>query len=477
MTRQNYGSLRTTGGGRRGSGAWQWMIIGFVFGFGCAAIIGLGLVIANGGSVLDSVFAANRPTQTPFVITNTAPPATNTLPPTEELAATATVAQVQIQAPTPTPAPPTPDPANQVSATPTITIVPTQRTASGQGAQIPALLQGKTTLMQRIDGGTFTMGTDINEVARAVDECVNTWGGRCQLADGQDSSPPHSVTVSPFMMEVTEVTYDQYLAFLNSVDAGMGPNRHRNGCAGTLCIATRNEEPNSNIIFDSVNYRVNPAIVNFPVVGVTWYGAQSYCESIGRRLPTEAEWEHAARGPNNWLYPWGDTFDTTDRARTNRPQEDVANQGPRTVGSYPANANGLFDMAGNVAEWVNDWYSPTYYTQQAQSTQPDPQGPVGGTEKSVRGGSWDTPPFFVRSVHRQSWEPNGNTLWIGFRCVAEIDPNAAIGGTTNTTAPVVVPAAITPASAEESNNAQPTLPPPPAQAGQATPPLATLSPG
>jgi formylglycine-generating enzyme required for sulfatase activity len=153
---------------------------------------------------------------------------------------------------------------------------------------------------------------------------------------------------------------------------------------------------------------------------VTWYGAQSYCEAIGRRLPTEAEWERAARGPQNFLYPWGNLF-TTDNAKTSRPRpDDPSLAGAVAVGSYPTGASlyGMLDMAGNVAEWVSDWYSPTYYTQLTQTGAPvlNPQGPPAGTSKVVRGGSWDTPPFFARSVHRQESEPQNQTLWLGFRC-------------------------------------------------------------
>ncbi len=473
MTRQSYGSLR----GKRGGGAWQWTVIGFVIGFGCAAVVGLALLIAGAGSALDGIFAANRPTQTPIVITNTPLPVTPTPPPTEVLlpSATPTVVQVEIQAPTATP---TTDPALILvvpSATATQAVAPTQPPADQQtaannsgsaaSANIPALLVGKTTPLRQVDGGTFIIGTTPQEVAQAVDECVNVYQGNCQLSYGEDSAPPHNVTIDPFFMEDKEVTYDQYMAFLNS----MGPNSHRTGCQGQLCIATRAEEPNSNVIFDSANYRVNNAILNYPVAGVTWYGASAYCAAIGRRLPSEAEWEHAGRGATNSLYPWGDTFDVT-LARTSRPREEnTALVGPKAVGSYPTGAYSLYDMSGNVAEWVNDWYSATYYTQQASSSSAvvNPQGPPAGTEKVVRGGSWDSVPFFSRSVHRQSAPPNDQKLWIGFRCASNTSGAANTGaGTTSTGASAqAAPIATLPAAAggseEDTTNSQPTLPPPP----------------
>jgi formylglycine-generating enzyme required for sulfatase activity len=259
----------------------------------------------------------------------------------------------------------------------------------------------------------------------------------------------------------------------------MGPNSHRTGCAGQLCIATRAEDPNSNVIFDSANYRVLDVISEFPVSAVTWYGAKAYCEAIGRRLPTEAEWERAARGPENRLYPWGNTF-TTDYAKTSRPKPaDPSLAGAVAVGTYPSGASyyGMLDMAGNVAEWVSDWYSPSYYIQLAQSGQAvlNPQGPPAGTEKVVRGGSWDTPPFFSRTVHRQSAEPQNQTLWLGFRCAQDGTTDTSGGTGVNTT----------PASAStegDNNSSAPTLPPPPVTGATAAPtaettPLATLVPG
>ncbi|NWG16376.1 MAG: SUMF1/EgtB/PvdO family nonheme iron enzyme [Chloroflexi bacterium] len=480
---RNYGTLR---GRRSGGAAWQWIAIGFVVGFGCAAVVGLALVIgaASGtfGEDAAGLLVAGRPSQTPYVITATPVPATPTLPPTEVLVSPTpqpTIGQVEALAPTPTP---TTDPALiQVEPSATPTDAPTEaaaqpgaQVAGGGGAlsAIPDALIGQLTELRLVDGGTFQIGTTAQEVAAAVNECVDVYEGNCLLAYGEDSSPAHNVTIDPYQMEVTEVTYAQYIAFLN----WMGPNSHRNGCDGQICAATRAEDENSNIIFDSANYRVNPFIANHPVTGITWYGARKYCATLNRRLPTEAEWERAARGPQNFLYPWGSTFDTT-LANTSRPRVDAALDGAEPVGTYPlgASAYGMLDMAGNVAEWVSDWYSPTFYTQQAQSAAAiiNPTGPVAGTEKVVRGGSWDAVPFFARSVHRQSFDPASQALWIGFRCAADLDTTApAVQGVN----PV---ATLPPASGSEedtTSNSQPTLAPPPATP-TGSGPLPTLPPG
>jgi formylglycine-generating enzyme required for sulfatase activity len=497
MTRYNVRpNNRRSGGG----GAWQWILIGFVVGFGCAAIVGLVAII---GGLDPAVLAAFRPTPTALVITATPPPFTATLPPTEVLqlqapTATSILDQAAVTLPTSTSVPPTAlIPLIESSATPNVAPVgvndadsaaPVLNAPAVQAQNplnLPSLLVGQTSPLVAVDGGTFQMGTTIQEVSSAVDECVNTWEGTCLLSYGEDAAPSHGVTVNPFFIEDAEVTYGQYMAFLNSTNAGMGPNRHRNGCGGQLCLLTRSEEPNSSVNLEAGNYRVLPVIANNPVTNVTWYGAQAYCESIGRRLPTEAEWERAARGTANNLYPWGNLFDS-NLARTSRPRSEQL--GALPVRTYPAN-NLIYDMAGNVSEWVSDWYSPTYYAQLANTGVDtlNPVGPPAGNEKVIRGGSWDAVPFFSRSVHRQSENPSNGRPFIGFRCVADVGANTP-GMPQPITPPTTGGNAAIPPTPETSGttdqgagNASPTLPPPPvspvAQQPLPTIPAGTLPPG
>jgi formylglycine-generating enzyme required for sulfatase activity len=412
------------------------------------------------------------PTSTPVVmiITTTPLPATPTPDVTETPVPSPTTVQVeQISAPSPTPLPPTPD-ASTVEAEPTETpTVPTQVALNAQGAtagEVPPPLQGLLTPLLDVPGGTFTMGTTAAEVLAAVTACQDD-GGNCQIAFGEDSSPPHSVTLDAFQIEQTEVTYEQFLAFMNF----LGPRSHLNGCDGFACIATLNETDVSNVTFDSANYRV-PAVLNrFPVANVTWYGARAYCRAIGRRLPTEAEWERAARGSDGRIYPWGNDNDVSLANTSSRPDLAPEQRGAVEVGSYAAIASspyGAQDMAGNVAEWVNDWYAPTYYSQ-PEAAGLNPQGPPVGTEKVLRGGSWDARTFFARTVHRQSLEPDQAAIWAGFRCAADADTGA--GGVEVDPGNI----AITP-EAEASPNSQPTLPPPPAVGGDEEAPLETLPP-
>ncbi len=476
---KDYGTL----GRRPQSAGWQWFAFGFIMGiilFGCvvAAFFGtvaFGVVQVPGVSIGPSPQAQIQIiTATPLPATATSipsatplPSATPALPDAEVAAPTADTGDLSLDNPpdganaAPTVAgsvavAPTPTPAEAVQLD--IDDVATENEEApsppGLGAQalgaggvttsaegdIPAVLDVLKTDMVEVTGGQFQMGTTITEGAEAVRECQDVWGGLCQLSYVEDSAPARPVTISSFEIERTEVTYEQYIAFLNL----MGPRSHLSGCDGNPCIATRNESDASNVSFNSQTYDVNNVINNLPVVNVTWYGATAYCEALGRRLPTEAEWEFAARGTDGRIYPWGGAgpFDTS-LAKTNRPVTDNPLEiGAVPVGSYPTGASpyGVLDMAGNVAEWVNDWYGATYYSQ-PDASGTDPQGPLGGTERVVRGGSWDAVPFFARAVHRQSAVPNDSEPWLGFRCAAapQTGLNGAQGATGNTDSQIPAP--------------------------------------
>ena len=435
---------------RRSGCAWQWLIIGLALGFGCAITLLLGGVALE----LLTIDLGIQPTQTPDVriITATPLPATPTLPPTNTPQPSPTVVQVQvIDTPTPTMLPPTDTPTPE---------------PGNAAADIPDALRGQLSTLLPVAGGSFTMGTTPAEVLNAMQACVAD-GGNCQLAFGEDSSPPHNVTLDAFRMEQTEVSYAQYLAFLN----WLGPRSHLNGCDGQACLATLNETDLSIVTFDSANYRVPGVLANIPVAGVTWYGARAYCEAIGRRLPTETEWERAARGNDGRVYPWGQLRDIALANTSSRVDRTAGQRGADATGSYPASAAspyGIQDMAGNVAEWVADWYSPNYY-RQLEASGLNPAGPPVGTEKVLRGGSWDARIFFARSPHRQSLAPEQQALWVGFRCAAEVAATTADSGVN------VIEEAIS-LSQTEVENSQPTLQPLPVIQSPAEP-EPTLEPG
>ncbi len=328
---------------------------------------------------------------------------------------------------------------------------------------IPPEMDAIKSEMVTIPGGTYLMGTTLDEASAAMDECA-LYGTSCtDLSWVQDSTPPHPTTVDSFQMEIYEVSIEQYVAFLN----WLGPNQHKVGCQGQPCALTDVEDPDrATIAFDGTTYAVrNPEFQsNHPATLVTWWGASEYCRTLNRRLPTEAEWERAARGSQNNTYPWGFEFDQTL----------ATSSFPTAIGTVPVTANatgqspyGVLNMAGNVSEWVSDWYQPDYYTQQMNSAVANPQGPVSGTDKVHRGGSWDTKPLFLRSVHRMSTPPGNPGSSVGFRCVASGAPG------TQPTAPTTINPTAT--------GAAPGLPPAPTQppAPTSTPsgPVGTLSPG
>ena len=211
------------------------------------------------------------------------------------------------------------------------------------------------------------------------------------------SKPPHFVTIAPFFMDVTEVTNQQYAEFL-SATGQVAPPSWKDG--------------------------VYPeAEANFPVTGITWYEAAEYAAWKGKRLPTEAEWERAARGNlDRTRYPWGDDVDAS-RANFLPDPALKRHRGTRPVGCYAANGLQLYDMAGNVWQWVADWYRPDAYRVEERR---NPRGPGSGTLRIVRGGSWVTHDVDqLRCAHRHKVPADTYTYSIGFRVVYSDDGSPA----------------------------------------------------
>jgi formylglycine-generating enzyme required for sulfatase activity len=237
--------------------------------------------------------------------------------------------------------------------------------------------------MVLIDGGSFLMG------AQATDAAAPGYDPDAE----PDEAPPHRVELSPYYLALAPVSAD---AFGECVRAG-------------ACRAEDVEEGGGYF-----NYGA-PDRGGHPVNGVTWRGADDFCRFIGARLPTEAEWEFAARGPQGQRFPWGDEPpDCEDRHRA-VPHEGCPSDGTRVAGLVLTFApGGTGEMAGTVWQWVADWYAEDAY---AHSEARDPRGPAEGTRRVQRGGSWQTEGFTeLRGAYRASLEPDTTFADVGFRC-------------------------------------------------------------
>lgn len=235
------------------------------------------------------------------------------------------------------------------------------------------------TTMVYIPAGSFWMGCD-----------PQATGEHCTQAE----QPLHQVDLPAYLIDRTEVTNLQYAA---CVAAGV--------CAAPVSRASRLRP----------DYFANLAFASYPVVNITWTDAQAYCAWIGKRLPTEAEWEQAARGNQDArLYPWGNEPPTCERinflSANGYCQLDPVVTGNFITGSSPF---GLLDMAGNVAEWIMDWFQADYY---AQSPAANPTGPTQGELKVIRGGSWNSGWYDVRVDARFNALPDQADATTGFRC-------------------------------------------------------------
>ena len=251
--------------------------------------------------------------------------------------------------------------------------------------------------MVLIPDGSFIMGSD-----RKIDR--NAFSAEF---------PKRKVYLNAYEIDKFEVTTVQFLKFILAKDLPPLIDWH----------------------YDGGNFQ--ETMINHPVMHVSWADADAYCTWAGKRLPTEAEWEKAARGEDGQIYPWGNQPAGLSRANFNlisssgpvrdRPERLLLYPPIISVDKYDnaVSPYGLFQMFGNVAEWVADWYDPKYY-----ATAPDknPKGPEKGTQRSFRGGGWIDSMPSVRSAQRNGTDPSSKMDWMGFRCARDVKEGAGVQG-------------------------------------------------
>lgn len=331
--------------------------------------------------------------------------------------------------------------------------VPSRFSAGDSIQQIEASKNFSDTGMVLIPGGEFYMGAD-NEQA------------------SQDEYPKHKVRVSPFYIDATEVTNKQFSTFVEATGYITTAERKPNWEELKLNLPPGTSKPHdsllvaASLVFLSTDGPVNLREYNnwwswraganwkhpqgagsniegkdaYPVVHVSWDDAQAYCKWAGKRLPTEAEWEFAARGGlQNNIYPWGNEPVNAGRPKSNSWEGEFPYRNDQKDGyfrsapvrSYAHNGYGLYDIAGNVWEWCSDWYDADYYKTIANSFSINPKGPAKSYDpedphmpkRSLRGGSFlcnDSYCSGYRAARRMKSSPDTGLEHTGFRCVRDI---------------------------------------------------------
>lgn len=252
---------------------------------------------------------------------------------------------------------------------------------------------------------TYTPSEKVNqEIEPLLTEMSMVPGGsysRGSQNGARDEMPRHQITLNSFAMDVHPVTNEQFSLFLEAMGGEKTANNN-----DIICLRdSRMKRKGGKIIIES-------GYAKHPVVGVSWYGAIAYAKWTGKRLPTEAEWEVAASGgKEDIMYPSGNILEHS--------HANFFNSDTIAVKSYPPNGYGLYDMAGNVYEWCQDWYSYQYYDVSMQEPE-NPKGPIQGVYRILRGGCWKSLKEDLRCAHRHRNNPGTMNRTFGFRCCTDV---------------------------------------------------------
>jgi sulfatase modifying factor 1 len=239
------------------------------------------------------------------------------------------------------------------------------------------IVQSQEKDMVLIPSGEFTMGRN--------------------SANPTDWQPEHRVSITSFYMDKYEVTNKEYYEF---------------------CVQTKTPLP---YFWGMPEFRSGMDYPDYPVVGISYGEADRYAKWAGKRLPTEAEWEYAAKGGlENVKYPWGDEIDSL-KVNYGRKYKGILK-----IGTFKPNGYGLYDIVGNVWEWTSDNYSDSYYS---ISPKQDPKGPVRGRFKVIRGGSWHSGAMCIQLYYRNGLSSGWVDFAVGFRCVKDQKRPHIIPGT------------------------------------------------
>lgn len=313
-----------------------------------------------------------------------------------------------------------------VAATATANIQDANATVTAVAARITPTNSGSTSLPTATPD--IALNAQLNAIIRTIDNMPMQYitGGSFEMGSGQaerddnlDELPQHTVEIPDFYLDKYEVNIRQFADFLNK-----NPEGNRDACNGIDCAKTYVDTTQTNLLNNFGVFEPRPGTGSHPAIWVSWEGANAYCESVGAKLPTEAEWEYAAQGTDGRTYPWGEDAPIPNQhavfghdlreivQRAVLQPVDALNEGVSPFGVY--------GMAGGAAEWVEDWYDAEYYSQRESSIAASTNEASG--ERVLRGGGWLDTENELRTTNRQHLNPEIRSVeesayaGAGFRC-------------------------------------------------------------